>query len=563
MSLNAGLLTLTWLLPLILGSALWFWPKRVLPLANLAALPAVLAALFVPLGTSVELNSLLLETRLLLDGTAQSFLLFSGLLWLLASLFAQAYLAQDDARARFFAFFLWAMSGNLGLIVVDDMLSFYLWFALMSFASYGLIIHDGKDESQRAGRIYMIRVGGGEVLLFTGLALAAAQTGSLTISTLASAELTRLTSALIFLSFGIKAGAVGLHLWLPLAHPAAPVPASAVLSGAMIKAGLLGWLRFLHPADAVDWGVLLIILGLVTAFYGALIGVSQTNPKAVLAYSSISQMGFIMVGMGAWLATGQSEAALLGVLLYALHHALAKGALFFGVSFAGAGKVVPLALLLPTMSLAGLPFTSGAVAKTALKAATAQVSLGWKSELELALSLAAVGTTLLMARFLWLIWHSPAPYKQPAPILWSIWGSTLSGVAVLVYLLPLAASSLESSLKPDKWWAAIWPILLGVVLAALVSRLPLRLNLPLVPPGDLLDPLAWLTVRLATRLNELAMLAGQGQKRLGQIFRSGFKRVSLAGLGQLELRLRFEWPLIGGILLLLALSFLALAWPGS
>jgi len=560
MSLDAVLLTLTWLLPLILGSLQWAWPRRILPLASLAALPAVLAALFVPVGTLVQLDSLLLGTRLLLDSTAQTFLLFSGLLWLLASLFAHVYLAHDEGRARFFAFFLWAMSGNMGLIVADDMLSFYLWFAVMSFASYGLIVYNSQDEARRAGRIYMILVVIGEVLLFAGLALAAAQVGGLSISGLASASLDLFTSMLIFLSFGIKAGAVGLHLWLPLAHPAAPVPASAVLSGAMIKAGLLGWLRFLHPIDAPEWGMMLIVLGVVTAFYGALMGVSQVNPKAVLAYSSISQMGFIMVGVGAWLTSGQSEAALVGVLLYALHHALAKGALFFGVSFAGAGNAVPLALLLPALALAGLPFTSGAVAKTALKASTAGLSLSWKSELELALSLAAVGTTLLMARFLWLIWRSPAPYKQPAPALWSIWGAALGAVAVLVYLLPLASYSLESALKPDKWWPATWPILLGAGLALLVSRLPLRLPLPLVPPGDLLGPLAWLIVRLTTRLRDLAALSGQGQKRLGQTLGVGLKRFSLEGLGRLELRLRLEWPLIGGLLLLLALGFLALAW---
>ncbi|MDW8173595.1 MAG: complex I subunit 5 family protein, partial [Anaerolineae bacterium] len=531
MSLSAALLTLTWLLPLILGSAQWFWPKRVLPVASLAALPAVLTALFVPLGTSVSLDSLLLGTRLLLDETAQTFLLFSGLLWLLASLFAQAYLAHDEGRARFFAFFLWAMSGNLGLIVADDMLSFYLWFALMSFASYGLVIHN----NQRAARIYMILVVIGEVLLFAGLALAAAQTSSLAISDLASSALDPLTSALIFFSFGIKAGAVGLHLWLPLAHPAAPVPASAVLSGAMIKAGVLGWLRFLRPIDASDWGLLLIVLGLLTAFYGALVGVSQTNPKAVLAYSSISQMGFIIVGVGAWLATVQSEAALLSVLLYALHHALAKGALFFGVSFAGAGKTVPLALLLPALALAGLPFTSGAVAKTALKATVDQLSLGWKSELELALSLAAVGTTLLMARFLWLIWRSPTAHKQPDSVLWSVWGATLAAVLGLVYLLPLASSSLESALKSDKWWPASWPILLGMGLAALISRSPVRLNLPLVPLGDLLNPIERLIVRFSRRVNELAGLSGRGQERLGQVLRARAKRFSLAGLGQLEL----------------------------
>ena len=97
-------------------------------------------------------------------------------------------------------------------------------------------------------------------------------------------------------------GLVPLHVWLPLAHPAAPMPASAVLSGAIIKAGVIGLIRFL-PLDGslADWSAGLTSLGLVTAFYAVAVGITQANPKTVLAYSSVSQMGFVAAVLGAGL----------------------------------------------------------------------------------------------------------------------------------------------------------------------------------------------------------------------------------------------------------------------
>ncbi|MFN7210735.1 MAG: complex I subunit 5 family protein, partial [Aggregatilineales bacterium] len=375
MSISQLLLILTWLTPLVLG--LWQLTRlsATLPLAGLAALPALLTALFVPLETQLEIPALLFGSIFALDRAGQVFLFFTALLWLLAGLFAQAYLQKDARQAHFFAFFLLAMAGNFGLIVAADMFNFYLWFALMSFASYGLIVHSGQPEAQRAGRLYMVLVIVGEVALFSALVLINAATETSRLADLSGRGIDDLSAALIAGSFGIKAGAVLLHLWLPLAHPAAPIPASAVLSGAMIKAGVLGWLRFLHPADGAAWSELFLIAGLATAFYGAVMGISQTNAKTVLAYSSISQMGFIMVGVGVWLIGGElREAALVAVGLYALHHALAKGALFLGVAFGGASRLVPIVLLLPALALTGLPLTSGAVAKAALKSLTDQLS---------------------------------------------------------------------------------------------------------------------------------------------------------------------------------------------
>jgi formate hydrogenlyase subunit 3/multisubunit Na+/H+ antiporter MnhD subunit len=208
-----------------------------------------------------------------------------------------------------------------------------------------------------------------------------------------------LTLALLIAGFGLKMGLVPLHVWLPIAHPAAPMPASAVLSGAIIKAGVIGLIRFL-PFEAAlpDWGGALTAIGLVTVFYGVAMGITQANPKTVLAYSSVSQMGFIATVLGMALAAGNGGATL-AAAFYAAHHILAKGALFLGVGVSAASGarrwwpvLLPAALL--ALGFGGLPLTGGGLAKLAVKA-----PLG-EGVVSLLATLAGAGSTLLMLHFL-------------------------------------------------------------------------------------------------------------------------------------------------------------------
>ncbi len=566
--MNDVLLTLTWLTPLLYGLLLlWRQDDRLVVWAPVTAVPALLTIILTPLDTVLVYDWLLLGAHFIFDQTAQIFLLFTAVLWFLAAIFAIGYMAKDPRRPQFFGFFLLAMAGNFGLIIAGDMVGYYLWFAVMSFASYGLVVHTGDQEANEAGRIYIILVIIGEVILFAGLALLYFTSGGVIVgdySRLAFAALdpeplTNFISLLLFIGFGIKAGVVVLHLWLPLAHPAAPVPASAVLSGAMIKAGLLGWLRFLYPLqESAQWAEWVLLLGLITAFYGAIVGVSQTNPKAVLAYSSISQMGFIMVGVAAWLATGEAVgAALVAVLLYASHHALAKGALFLGVGFAGKSRGAIIALLLPALALAGLPMTSGAVAKAALKESAYILPPEWL--VETLLGFAAVGTTLLMARFLWLMWQSEPSAKQPPRSMWGSWAVLLVLTAALLFVLPLARTAVADSLGVDKFWPSLWPVLLGIGLAAAAIRFfPRTISLPLIPPGDLIVPLEWLGRRLIGYLSHIERLMAGGEARLWALILwlvAGWRPLS-GWLHQLELRLRHDLYVVGGILLLMALAIM-------
>jgi formate hydrogenlyase subunit 3/multisubunit Na+/H+ antiporter MnhD subunit len=488
---------------LALLSALAAFRRHAQWMAVLAAVPALLCALTAPVGATVTFSWLVLESRFAMDATGNLFLLFTSLLWLLSALFAAGYMARDERRFRFAFGFLLAMGGNFGLILSMDMLSFLVAFALMSFASYSLVVHTQDPEAVRSGRVYMALVVIGEILLFSAMLLHAGNGGATNLPAPSGLLAAPNVVLLLALGFGIKAGVVVLHVWLPLAHTVAPTPASAVLSGSMIKAGLLGWMRFLpHGGADPAWGVAFIAAGVTTAFYGAAIGLGQRHPKTVLAYSSISQMGLITVAFGFGFTLGNGPAAAAAVLCYAFHHALAKGALFLGVGVLGGiekrsrMRVWLTALLgVAALALAGAPLTTGAAAKTALKTAMVQLPAGWQELLSILLPLAAIGTTLLMGRFFYTL-RSFRAHHRASTIERFSWIALTALSATLLFLLPLGRQMVPAMVKPGSIWLSFWPVAAGTGLSAWVWRRHRRTGrgIPWRPPaGDLLVPVEWLS----------------------------------------------------------------------
>jgi formate hydrogenlyase subunit 3/multisubunit Na+/H+ antiporter MnhD subunit len=507
---ETAVLILVPVLPLLTAAALLpqSWRRRVVRLAPWASLPALIAAA-VSSGALLDLPWLLLGGRLGVDDVGRVFLFFTAVLWLLAGIYGRSYLAGDPRRARFFVFYLLTMSGNLGLIVAQDVLSFYLFFSLMSFSSYGLIVHNSDPEALRAGRVYIYLVVLGEVLLLAGLVVGTWHAGTLNLDQFAGSAHSNLVIGLLLAGFGIKVGALPLHVWLPLAHPVAPTPASAVLSGAMIKAGLLGWLRFLPLGQVAlpEWSLLCIAAGLGAAIYGVLIGLFQDEPKTVLAYSSISQMGLMTVGVGLGMAAPEIwPLCLSAVLIYALHHALAKGALFLGVGVAaatGSGVIqrclVVAGLLLPALALAGLPFTSGAVAKIGLKSLVYVLPAPWPEWMAVLLLLIAVGTTLLMARFLYLVWPQGSGQPRLTAGLWLPWTVLLIVVAFSIWLWPAADAATLQTLSVSGFWHALWPASVAAISAWAAWTLARKVNIKLtfrIPAGDILIAAQWLAEQL-------------------------------------------------------------------
>jgi hydrogenase-4 component B len=499
--MSQSLLVLAPLLPLLLAPLMplavarrWHW------ILALAALPALLLALLAPVGSAVTLPWLLLGVHLELDAVGHLFLLFSSLIWLATGAYVAFGRAADAASGAFGVYFLLAMAGNLLLIVAADMLTFYTGFALMGLSAYGLVLRRSQ-RARRAGRVYLAFTLAGELALFGAMLLLFGAGGSLLFSNLATGPLPDGAVALLLLGFGIKVALPGLHPWLPLTYTAAPVAAVAVLSGPMMKAGLLGWLRFLPPGapGADSWGPLLMVLGGLGILLGVAVGVLQRDPRAVLAYSSIAKMGLISVLFGAALSNPQhADALLAALLLFAMHHLLVKSTLFLGLGEwqrRGSRFWVLAGLALLALSMVAVPFSGGAAAKQAIKVAL-------EGELGLLLTLSAIGTVLLMARFLVLLPGRPARSLDPAVVPGLAW-FTLVVVA---------------------FWAPFWPtevpaefaglgslaVGAGLILAAWwIGRSHLA-SMPYIPPGDAFRLLA----RLRLRLPELEWrgLPGPGLK---------------------------------------------------
>ena len=504
MTLAGYWLLLAPLTPLLATLVLMTWPamqRHALALAPWSALPALLIALLPWNFATAPLPGLLLGTQIGLDDSGRAFLLLSALVWLIAGLHAGRAFTHSE-RPGFVIFFLLAMTGNLGVIIASGILSFYVSFALMSFAAYGLVIHERSPQALHAGRIYMVFVVLGEMLLLSALLLAANGSQVYDFETIrpavAESDHRNLIVLLTITGLGIKIGLLGLHFTLALIYRAAPVPVAAVLAGAMINAGLLGWLRLLplgHAALA-DWGTALMSLGLLAAFYGVAIGLTQRDAKTVLAYSSISQMGILTIAVGLGLTAPQAWPQILMVVtLYAIHHGLAKSALFLGVGMAQRCPdtrywrwLVGTGLLLPALALAGAPLTSGMLAKAALKAEVSLAPAPWADLLDELLPVSALATTLLVARFLYLAWPSPGraetPPAPPRDLL--SWGLLLAASLLLVWFLPRPMDVEPVSFSV--WWKSLWPVLVGTAIAIIVARGVIYRKIPIleIPAGDLL-----------------------------------------------------------------------------
>jgi formate hydrogenlyase subunit 3/multisubunit Na+/H+ antiporter MnhD subunit len=459
-------------------------------LLALAPLPALAAALIAPAGTTLVLPEPPFRMTLALDVPGAMLLGVASLLWIVGGIYASAHLRGDPNAARFAEWWLLTLAGNIGVFIAADLVSFYLTFSVVSLAAYGLIVHDGTPGSRRAGVIYVaLAVLGEASLLMAFVFMAAATPDSSLLIPDAVAALpgspwrdTALT--LLILGFGLKIGLVPLHVWMPLAYTAAPIPAAAVLSGAAVKAGVIGFVRFLPLGVAMpECGEALAAAGLFSAFYGVVVGITQQNPKTVLAYSSVSQMGLLAAALGMGLAAGDTAAAL-GVSFSAAHHVLVKGGLFLaiGVAVTVGPRLWPVLISAAVLALGlgGLPLTGGALAKLAVKAQFGEGVVSWLT------TLSAAGSTLLMLHFLRRL-IQVAPQGAPAMPMARYTGAWLvmafAAMAVPWGLYPTAERGPRfEALAPATLWAALWPVLIGGLLAAGLWRWGQRL--PRVPEGD-------------------------------------------------------------------------------
>ena len=455
----------------------------------LAPTPALAASLLAPAGATLLLPEPPFRMTLSLDVPGAILLGVAALLWIIAGAYASTDLRDDPNAGRFAEWWLLTLSGGLGVFIAADLVSFYLTYSVVSLAAYGLIVHDGASSSRRAGIVYVALAVLGEAFLlmaFVFMAVATPDSSLMIRDAVAALPRSPWCSAaltLLVLGFGLKIGLVPGHVWMPLAYTAAPVPAAAVLSGTAVKAGIIGLIRFLPLGVAMPkWGEALAAAGMLSALYGVVVGITQQNPKTVLAYSSVSQMGLLAAALGMGLVSGDIGAAL-GASFSAAHHVLVKGGLFLAIGVAAVNGARLWPVLIPAavlaLELGGLPLTGGMLAKLAVKAQFGEGVVG------IFATLSAVGSTVLMLHFLQRLAQT-VPRDGQAPGRrrgWPWFAIACAAVVVPWVLYPTAGGgSLLEALAPRTLWAGLWPVLLGGVLAIGMWRWGHRL--PRVPKGD-------------------------------------------------------------------------------
>ena len=322
------------------------------------------------------------------DGLSAFFLLVLAALAVPIALYSIGYVGHPhfSRRSAFIGAAFNALVGAVELVfTAGDAITFLFAWELMTLATAALVATEHEERtSRRAAYLYLVMSHVGTGCLIGGFLVLAAGPGSLSFATLLSGHiapgpLRDGLFALFFLGFGVKAGVIPLHVWLPEAHPAAPTSISAFMSGVLIKTGIYGIVRvcaFGLGAPSLFWGVLVVALGGLSAVLGVLYALMQHDLKRLLAYHSIENIGIILLGLGAGmmgLAYGRGDVASIGVaasLYHVLNHAVFKGLLFLGagnvVLATGTRQIEQFGGLLRRMPWTGLFFLIGAMAISGL-----------------------------------------------------------------------------------------------------------------------------------------------------------------------------------------------------
>lgn len=313
--------------------------------------------------------------------------LISSFVWFLTIVYSKEYMCHEHRCNRFYPFLLLSLGGCLGVVLTGDLFSLFLFFELMSLASYVLVVHEESPAAMKAGYKYLMLTLVGGLSLFFGIVVTFEVLGTVSFQDSLLFEVGNGLAFTAFLAyligFGMKMGIFPLHVWLPDAHPVAPSPASALLSGIMLKTGAYGLLRVIYQIYGVDllkqmgWHNILLVLAGITIFLGSAVAIAQTNLKKRLAYSSIGQMGYILLGMALL-----TEDALVGDIFHIISHAMMKATLFLAAGviihktgkkdisdLKGIGFEMPITMLcFTTASLAmiGIPPLNGFVSKIML-----------------------------------------------------------------------------------------------------------------------------------------------------------------------------------------------------
>ncbi|MFO8078733.1 MAG: proton-conducting transporter membrane subunit [Armatimonadota bacterium] len=388
------------------------------------------------------------------------------LLTLLVVIYSMRYMHRRNI-GKFYALLLLMTAGIVGIGFAGDLFTMFVLFEAMSVASFVLVAFEREEwEPVEAGVKYVVISTVGSLLALLGIAIVYSWTGTLDLAALpgvmeahvGTAQMMAVV-ALLVVGFGVKAAIVPMHTWLPDAHSAAPSGISAMLSGIVIEAGLITMLKALLALSAVQFGMLLVLLAVVTMFVGNLIALRQSDLKRMFAYSSVAQMGYILMGVG--LAIGFPAMAgfsgMRGGLYHILNHAIMKGGAFLCAGaflyilgtrdmrkLSGIGRSFPLVgvcFLMFALSLAGAPPFNGWFSKVLLAKAGADVG-GWGIFMIVMLVLNSVISLFYYLDAVNTVVFGPVPEDRP---------QTLKPLPFLIVLpiVALAALTLLLGVLPD------------------------------------------------------------------------------------------------------------------
>jgi formate hydrogenlyase subunit 3/multisubunit Na+/H+ antiporter MnhD subunit len=366
------------------GSNLVYGASFVLALIALVAGMAQLLGNAPSVGVRLPLGLPWVGAHFRMDALSAFFVVVIDLGAAAASLFAIGYGAREQARLRVLPFYPAFLAGMNLVVLADDAFSFLVAWEFMSLSSWALVVaHHHVPDNVRAGYVYLVMASFGTLALLLGFGLMAGPDGGYAFADMRAAASSPAIAALVLclalIGTGSKAGLVPLHVWLPLAHPAAPSHVSALMSGVMTKVAVYGFLRIVFDLlgePAWWWSMIVLTLAGITCVMGVLYALMQHDLKRLLAYHTVENIGIIFIGIGlalAFKAYGMAWAAALALtagLLHVFNHSLFKSLLFFGagavLSATGERDMERLGGLIHRMPQTAFAFLIGCVAISAL-----------------------------------------------------------------------------------------------------------------------------------------------------------------------------------------------------
>ncbi len=407
-------------------------------LANLATVSLlVLAVASIGQSDVYEIGkwSIPLGINLVLDGLSSLLLLAISVVSAAAMLFSVRYMEQYTAKAKYLSLFMLMVTGMNGVVLSGDIFNLFVFLEIASIASYALVGFGCEHEELEASFKYMVLGSIASIFVLFGVALIYGNTGSLNMAyiskTIQSSGLNAglgFALALFIVGFGLKAALVPFHAWLPDAHPSAPAPISAMLSGVLIKTlGVYALSRVVFNVFgiSISTGWLLIAMGLLSMVAGAFLAIGQWDLKRLMAYSSISQIGYVVLGIGLGgliIARGGNLAwaslAILGGLFHLVNHAVYKSLLFLTSGsvemstntremrqMGGLAEKLPVTRATCTVasaSIVGIPPFSGFWSKLILVVAAVQAHFYWVAAIIVFVSLCTLIMYLKVQRYVFL-----------------------------------------------------------------------------------------------------------------------------------------------------------------